>query len=109
MLNVKLYLAQRLSAMLMAPLVLMHLALMVYSIQGGLDSVEILSRTQGSVGWGLFYGLFVVAVSVHAAIGVRVIACEWWKVSGPALEILTWTAGLVLLMLGSFAIAAVVL
>ena len=69
MLSPRLYVAQRLSAVLMAPLVLGHLAVMIYAIQGGLDSAEILSRTQGSLFWFTFYQLFVIAVSIHAALG----------------------------------------
>ena len=61
--DVRLYLAQRISAMIMAPLVFVHLGMMIYAIQGGLSAGEILGRTQGSVFWGLFYGLFVVAAS----------------------------------------------
>ena len=68
MLDLKLYMAQRISAMIMGPLVLGHLAVMIYAIQGGLSSAEILSRTQGSIFWFVFYGTFVIAVSVHAAI-----------------------------------------
>ena len=49
MLNVRLYLAQRLSAMVMAPLVLGHLAVMIYAVRGGLSAEEVLSRTQGSI------------------------------------------------------------
>ena len=48
----RLYLAQRISAAILAPLVLMHLGLMVYAIQGGLDAGEILGRTRGSLFWG---------------------------------------------------------
>ncbi|MGB0308686.1 MAG: succinate dehydrogenase, partial [Paracoccaceae bacterium] len=77
MLDLKLYMAQRISAMIMGPLVLGHLAVMIYAIQGGLSSAEILSRTQGSIFWFVFYGTFVIAVSVHAAIGMRVIMHEW--------------------------------
>ena len=76
MLNVRLYLLQRLSALVMAPLVLGHIALMIYAVQGGLSASEILSRTQGSVSWAIFYGSFVLAVSIHAAIGLRVIVFE---------------------------------
>ena len=47
MLDLKLYMAQRISAMIMGPLVLGHLAVMIYAIQGGLSSAEILSRTKG--------------------------------------------------------------
>ncbi len=109
MLDVRLYLLQRISAMVMAPLVIGHLAVIIYAVQGGLSAGEILSRTQGSLAWGLFYGLFVVAVSVHAAIGVRVIAHEWLKLSGSALTALTWIVGLGLLGLGGRAVFAVVL
>jgi len=108
MLNVRWYFVQRLSALIMVPLVLVHLATMVVVIQGGLDSTEILSRTQGSVFWGLFYGLFVVAVAVHAAIGLRVIVHEWLQVAGVALEMFTFVAGTVLLGLGGSAVLAVI-
>ena len=108
MLSVHLYLAQRLSALVMAPLVLGHLAVMIYAVQGGLSAAEILSRTQGSLWWGLFYGLFVIAVSVHAAIGLRVIVHEHLKLSGIALEAFMWLAGLGLLLLGGRAVVAVV-
>ncbi len=109
MLDVRLYLAQRISAIIMAPLVLGHLAVMIYATQGGLSAAEILSRTQGSLWWGLFYGLFVVAVSVHASIGLRVIANEYLKLSGAGLNAFTWLAGIVLLAMGGRAVAAVVL
>ena len=49
MLSLRLYMAQRLSALLMAPFVIGHLAVMIYAIQDGLDAAEILGRTQGSV------------------------------------------------------------
>jgi fumarate reductase subunit C len=109
MLDVRLYLAQRLSAMIMAPLVLGHLAVMIYAVQGGLSAAEILSRTQGSVWWGLFYGLFVVAVSVHAAIGLRVVVNERLKLTGAGLNGFTWLVGIGLMAMGGRAVAAVVL
>lgn len=107
MLNLRLYMAQRLSAMVMGPLVLGHLAVMIYAIQGGLTTAEILGRTQGSVPWFIFYGLFVLAVSVHAAIGLRVIIHETTGLRGRALEILTWAIGLALLFMGARAVMAV--
>ena len=55
--SARLYLLQRLSAMVMAPLVILHLGVMIVAIQGGLDSAEILSRTRGSLWWGSVYGL----------------------------------------------------
>lgn len=109
MLDLRLYMAQRLSALVMAPLVLGHIAVMIYAIQGGLSTAEILGRTQGSLLWFLFYGVFVVAVSVHAAIGLRVIAHEWLRLRGRALGVLTWSVCAVLLALGLDAVVAVTL
>ncbi|MEM9371617.1 MAG: succinate dehydrogenase, partial [Pseudomonadota bacterium] len=45
MLDLRLYLLQRLSALVMIPLVFGHLALMIYAIQDGLTAEEILGRT----------------------------------------------------------------
>lgn len=109
MLNLPLYMAQRLSAMVMAPLVLGHLAVMVYAIQGGLSTAEILGRTQGSVLWFLFYGSFVLAVSIHAAIGLRVIVHEATGLRGTGLEAFTYGTGIVLLIMGARALSAVTL
>lgn len=107
MLNLRLYMAQRLSAMVMAPLVLSHIAVMIYAIQGGLSTAEILGRTQGSILWFLFYGSFVLAVSIHAAIGLRVIVHETTGLRGGWLEIFTWGTGIVLLLMGARAVMAV--
>jgi len=107
MLSLKLYMAQRITALLMAPFVLVHLAVMIYAIQGGLSAAEILGRTQGSVAWFLFYGSFVLAVSVHGAIGLRTIAYEWSGLKGQWLELFMWTAGVGLLGLGARAVWAV--
>lgn len=107
MLSIRLYMAQRITALLMAPLVLGHLAVMIYAVQGGLSAAEILSRTQGSLIWFAFYGTFVLAVSIHGAIGLRVIAFEWAGVKGIALDTLTWLIGLTLFALGARAVWAV--
>ena len=109
MIGVRLYLAQRISAMIMAPLVLIHLLTIIYAVQGGLDAAEILSRTQGSIVWGTLYVLFVVAVSVHAAIGLRVVVYEWLNLRGTGLDVFTWVVGLGLMLLGGRAVIAVVM
>lgn len=103
----RLYMAQRLSALLMAPLVLGHLAVMIYAVQGGLSSDEILARTQGSIAWFLFYGIFVIAVAIHAAIGVRTVLYEWLNVKGAALTFATLLIALGLFLLGARAVWAV--
>ncbi len=107
MMNVRLYMLQRLSALVMAPFVLVHLVLMIYAIQDGLNAAEILGRTQGSAVWFLFYGIFVVAVAIHGAIGLRTIAYEWGGLRGATLQTFTWIAGLGLMTLGARAVWAV--
>ncbi len=107
MLNLRLFLVQRLTAMVMAPFVLIHLGLMTYAIQGGLSAGEILGRTQGSVFWFLFYGGFVLAAGIHGAIGCRVIAHEWLGLRGNALSALTWGLALFLIVFGMRAVFAV--
>ena len=107
MLNLRLYMLQRITALLMAPLVIGHLAVMIYAIQGGLSAAEILGRTQGSIAWFLFYGTFVVAVSIHGAIGLRTIIHEWVGLKGAALDAIMWAIGFGLLALGGRAVWAV--
>ena len=109
MLGFRLYLAQRLTAVIMAPLVLLHLGVMIYAIRGGLDASEILGRTQGSVLWATVYGLFVICAAIHGAIGLRVVLHE---VMGPArrfLDLFTWVVVVLLLALGLRAVYAVVM
>lgn len=107
MIGLKLYIAQRVTALVMAPLVVGHLAVMIYAIQGGLSTAEILGRTQGSLAWFMFYGLFTLAVSIHGAIGLRTIAYEWYGLRGLVLEMVMWLAGLGLFALGALSVWAV--
>jgi fumarate reductase subunit C len=107
MLTLRLFMLQRLTALIMAPLVLGHLALMVYAIRGGLSTGAILARTQGSLPWALFYGTFVVAVSIHAAIGVRVIIGETLKTRGAVLNLLSLVFCGLLLFAGLRAVISV--
>ncbi len=109
MLTVRLYMLQRITALLMAPLVLGHLAMMIYAVQGGVSAAEILGRTQGSIAWMLFYGGFVVAVSVHAAIGLRVVVHETTGLKHGLLDLFTWTVATGLFLFGARAVMAVTL
>ena len=109
MTEMRLYLMQRVSAMIMAPLVLLHLGMMIYAIQGGLDAAEILSRTRGSLFWGVVYGLFVLAVAIHASIGLRSIFREWLQLRGKALSLLCSAIFLLLLITGMRAVFALVI
>jgi fumarate reductase subunit C len=107
--NLRLYILQRATAAIMAPLVLAHLAIIFYATSRGLSAAEILGRTRGSVAWGAFYALFVLASATHGAIGVRGVASEWAGLRGRGLDVLMWGFGLVLAALGLRAVAAVVL
>ena len=94
--------------MVLGPLVIIHLGLILYAIQGGLSAAEILERTRGSVAWAVFYGAFVLAAAVHAPIGLRNLAREWLAWRGGSLEYATLGFGLILLLLGLRAVWAVV-
>ena len=76
-----LWIAQRASAALLGLCVMVHLAVIIYAVQGGLSAAEILGRTRGNAAWFAFYSLFVLAVTVHAPIGLRAILLEWlgWR------------------------------
>jgi fumarate reductase subunit C len=102
------YLLQRLSALVMAPLVVTHLALIVYAVRGGLSASEIVARTQGSIGWGTFYTIFVVAAATHATIGVRNVLVEWSPLGSRAAVLLGHALGLLILLLGLRAVYAVI-
>ena len=47
--NVRLYILQRATAAIMAPLVLAHLAIIFYATSRGLSAADILGRTRGSM------------------------------------------------------------
>src|ERR1044072_7011131 len=74
LMNVRLYILQRATALIMAPLVLAHLVIIFYATNLGLSAADILGRTRGSIGWGAFYTLFVLAAAIHGAIGVGSVA-----------------------------------
>ena len=106
--EITLFMLQRLSAKILAPLVVLHLGLILYATYGGLSAAEILSRTQGSAAWAVIYGLFVIAAAIHAPIGVRNIVREWTRWRGKSLDVAVIVLGLVLLALGVRAVWAVV-
>jgi fumarate reductase subunit C len=103
----RLFVLQRLSAMVMAPFVLIHVGVILYAVRGGLTAGEILSRTQGNWGWIAFYSLFVVAVSVHVPIGVRNVLIEWGRLARGVATAASAAFGLLLLVLGVRAVVAV--
>ena len=107
--NIRHYILQRATAAIMAPLALAHIAVIFYATGRGLSAVEILGRTRGSIAWGTFYTLLVLAAATHGAIGVRAVASEWAGLRGHGLDAVMWGFGLVLAALGLRAVASVVL
>jgi fumarate reductase subunit C len=106
--EVRFWVAQRASAVVLAICVAVHLATMIYAVRGGLSAAEILARTRGSVAWGTFYSVFVLAAAIHGAIGLRAIASEWLGFRGAAAELAMTVVGLVLTLAGLRAVAAVI-
>ena len=106
--NVRLYVWQRGTAALMAPLVLVHLAVMLYAARQGLSAADILGRTRGSLAWAAFYGTFVLAAAVHAGIGLRTILIEWGRLRKRAAGLAAGAFGVLLTVLGLRAVLAVV-
>ena len=99
--------AQRISAMVLALCVVVHLITMIYAVRSGLSGAEILGRTQGNAGWFAFYALFVAAVSVHAPIGLRTILAETFNWRGRSANVFSAIVGLSLAMWGLRAVRAV--
>ena len=107
--NVRLYVWQRATAALMLPLVLVHIAVIFYATRQGLTAADILARTRDSIVWAAFYGIFVAAASIHAAIGVRNVVAEWSPLRDRGAGLFAVAFGLALAALGLRAVAAVVL
>jgi fumarate reductase subunit C len=101
--------AQRVSAAVLALCVVVHLATMVYAIRGGLSAAEILSRTKGNVGWLAFYAIFVLAVTVHAPIGLRSVLREWFGWRAASRDIFLLALAMLLATLGMRAVFGVFL
>jgi fumarate reductase subunit C len=102
-----LWIAQRASAAVLAVCVAVHLATIIYAVQGGLTAAEILGRTRGNLAWLAFYTLFVVAVSVHAPIGLRAIFLEWLRWRGASRDVVLALFAAALAWMGMRAVFAV--
>ncbi len=107
--NVRLYLWQRLTAALLVPLVVVHIAVIFYATRQGMTAADILSRTHGSMVWASYYAVFVAAASIHGAIGVRNVLTEWSPLNDRRAGLFAVAFGLMLVALGLRAVAAVVL
>ena len=102
-----LWLAQRVTAVILAVCVLVHLVTIIYAVRNGLSGAEILGRTRGNVAWAAFYALFVAAVSIHAPIGLRNFLSETFDWRGRGLDVAVMAIALTLAMWGFRAVYAV--
>jgi fumarate reductase subunit C len=105
--NAGFFAAQRITAFVLAFAVVVHLMTIIYAVRGGLTAADILARTHGNVGFALFYGAFVVAVAIHAPIGLRNVLREWSAWHGRTLDTTLAFFALLLLVLGLRAVLAV--
>lgn len=102
-----LWIAQRASAMVLALCVVVHLVTIVYAVRGGLTAAEILARTKGHTGWFAFYAVFVLAVAVHAPIGLRPVLAEWLGWRGWTRDLFALFFALLLAVMGMRAVLTV--
>ena len=102
-----LWLLQRASAAVLALCVVIHLATIIYAVQGGLTGEEVLARTRGSVGWFAFYSFFVLAVTVHVPIGLRAVCIEWLRWRGRSRDLALLAFAALLAWSGMAAVVAV--
>ena len=104
----KLFLLQRLSAVVLAPMVLIHLLLIFYAVKQGMTGEDILQRTAGSPLWAIFYLAFVVTVSIHAPIGLRNVLNEWTGLSKSITNKLMVALFVIFILLGLRSVIAVI-
>ena len=100
----RLWYLQRISAMVLALCVVVHIVTIVYAVRGGLSGAEILGRTRGNLVFAAFYVLFVVAAAIHAPIGLARIAEEWLQWRGRLLNGLLLIFAVVLVAVGLSAV-----
>src|SRR5713226_8563082 len=102
-----LWIAQRASAAVLALCVVAHLITIIYAVRNGLSAAEILGRTRGNVAWFAFYSLFVLAVTIHAPIGLRTVLGEWLRWRGASREVFLLLFAAALAWTGMHAVLAV--
>jgi fumarate reductase subunit C len=100
---------QRMSAMVLAACVVLHIVVIVYAVHSGLSEQAILGRTHQNGFFAGFYTLFVLACSVHVPIGLLRIAEEWLGWRGRSAHFACGLVTLGLLALGMRAVMGVIL
>jgi fumarate reductase subunit C len=103
-----LWVAQRASAGVLTLCVFVHLATIIYAVQAGLSGEAILGRTRGNLGWAAFYTVFVLAVAVHAPIGLRTVLAEWFGWRGRSRDFALIALAVMLAGMGLQAVSGVI-
>jgi fumarate reductase subunit C len=88
------WVVQRVTAMVLAVAVTVHLVTIIVAVRGGVSAAEIIGRTSGNAAWLGFYTLFALAAGLHGAIGLRGIAAEWLGWRGRGFDALWLALGL---------------
>lgn len=107
-LEIKLWLAHRLTGMALGLFVIIHLVTILVVIKGGLSAAEIMERTSSNFIVTIYYGLFVIAAAVHSAIGLRTVAHEVLNWKGFTLNVMTLIFFAFLCVVGMAAIIGLV-
>jgi fumarate reductase subunit C len=100
------FVLQRLTAVVLAVCVVVHLATIIYAVRHNLTAAAIVARVRGNSAWPAFYALFVVAAAIHAPLGLRVIVDEWLDMRSIAIDTVLVLFGVALLAAGSYAVYA---
>lgn len=100
MLEARLYVLQRLTAAMMAPMVIAHLVTILYATRAELTASSIIERVQSSPWLIVFYTAFVVMVAIHAPLGLRKILVEWVRILPRSANIISLALFVIFLMMG---------
>lgn len=99
---------QRISAMVLALCVVVHLLTMILVVHGGLSAGNVIARLHGNVAWAIFYSVFVLAASAHVPVGLRRIAEEWLGWRGRSVFVASVVVAIALAIAGLRAVFALV-
>ena len=94
------WLAQRLSAVVLAICSIVHIGGIIVAVQHGLTTVEITNRVGANIGWFLFYSIFIISAAIHAPLGLRNILSEMTEISNEIVNIFSLVFCLIILLLG---------
>ena len=99
---------QRISAMVLALCVVVHLLTIIYAVRSGLSAEALLARTRGNLAFAAFYAVFVLACAVHVPIGLARIAEEWLGLKSRTANAAANGVALLLVAMGLTAVYAMV-